>query len=111
MPPIVRQHKMEGICCVGVRALQECELNERYKYPPTPLGLLQQWYVGSIQKDCSLLEGGRRMNEEMNEHESMISEEDFSELWNMWFGLADSPTITEKLRQINHEYNLGLVEE
>jgi hypothetical protein len=51
------------------------------------------------------------MNEEMNEHESMISEEDFSELWNMWFGLADSPTITEKLRQINHEYNLGLVEE
>ena len=53
----------------------------------------------------------QRKRRRMSGHESMISEEDFSELWNMWFGLADSPTITEKLRQINHEYNLGLVEE
>ena len=43
--------------------------------------------------------------------EASILEEDFSELWNMWFGLEDSSTITEKLRQINHKYNLGLVEE
>ena len=47
----------------------------------------------------------------MNRNEQKISEEDFAELWNMWFGLKDVDTITEKLRQINHEYNLGLVEE
>ena len=41
----------------------------------------------------------------------MISEEDFVELWDMWFALEDSFTITERLRQINHKYNLGLVEE
>ena len=40
----------------------------------------------------------------------MISEEDYAELWYMWFGLEDSPTIVEKLREINHKYNLGLVE-
>lgn len=47
----------------------------------------------------------------MNKDEQKISEEDFVELWSMWFGMEDSSTITEKLRQINHEYNLGLVEE
>ena len=46
----------------------------------------------------------------------MIPEEEFAELWDMWFGLngyirADSSTIVEKLRDINHKYNLGLVEE
>jgi hypothetical protein len=41
----------------------------------------------------------------------MIPEDEFAELWDMWFGLADSSTIVEKLRDINHKYNLGLVEE
>jgi len=41
----------------------------------------------------------------------MITEEDFSELWDLWFGKADSDTILHKLREINHKYNLGLVEE
>lgn len=36
--------------------------------------------------------------------------DDFAELWNMWFGLADSTTIVGKLREINHKFNLGLVE-
>jgi len=47
----------------------------------------------------------------MNRDEQKISEEDFAELWSMWFGMVDEIRITEKLRQINHEYNLGLVEE
>ena len=47
----------------------------------------------------------------MNRDEQKISEEDFAVLWRMWFALEDSYTITEKLRQINHDYNLGLVEE
>ena len=36
--------------------------------------------------------------------------DEFAELWNMWFGLADSTTIVGKLREINHRFNLGLVE-
>tara|TARA_B100000287_G_C20208427_1_gene613094 strand:- start:150 stop:359 length:210 start_codon:yes stop_codon:yes gene_type:complete len=36
--------------------------------------------------------------------------DEFAELWNMWFGLADSTTIVGKLREINHKFNLGLVE-
>lgn len=36
--------------------------------------------------------------------------DDFADLWNMWFGLADSTTIVGKLREINHRFNLGLVE-
>jgi len=41
----------------------------------------------------------------------MISEEEFSELWNLWFGLEDSERITELLRFLNHKYNMGLIEE
>tara|TARA_B100000131_G_scaffold300026_1_gene321035 strand:- start:420 stop:566 length:147 start_codon:yes stop_codon:yes gene_type:complete len=40
-------------------------------------------------------------------------EEDFAELWDMWFGskiVADFYGIRNKLREINHKYNLGLVE-
>lgn len=53
-----------------------------------------------------------------------ISEEDFSELWDLWFSVMPflstiNPTknqrilidILYKFRDINHKYNLGLVEE
>ena len=40
--------------------------------------------------------------------EASISEEDFAELWDMWFSKQD---LTYKFRDINHKYNLGLVEE
>jgi hypothetical protein len=55
--------------------------------------------------------------------EASISEEDFSELWDMWFSIMPflstfNPTknqiiidILYKFRDINHKYNLGLVEE
>jgi hypothetical protein len=46
--------------------------------------------------------------------EASISEEDFAELWDMWFskqGLIDYVNLTYKFREINHKYNLGLVEE
>ena len=51
--------------------------------------------------------------EETNGHRALqlIAEEDFEELWDLWFGLADSDTILYKFREINHKYNLGLVEE
>ena len=44
--------------------------------------------------------------------EAGISEEDFAVLWDMWFNkqvFAD--ILTYKFRDINHKYNLGLVEE
>jgi hypothetical protein len=34
--------------------------------------------------------------------------EDFAELWALWFGLADSSTIVQKLNDINDKYDLGL---
>jgi hypothetical protein len=58
----------------------------------------------------------------MNE-EASISEEDFAELWDMWFSIMPflasfDPTrnqiiidIAYKFRDINHKNNLGLVEE
>ncbi len=41
----------------------------------------------------------------------MMNEDEFAELWNAWFSLEDSDVITYKLRELNHKYNLGLVEE
>lgn len=53
--------------------------------------------------------------------EASISEEDFAELWDLWFDIlpivflhVDRKEIidfTYKFRDINHKYNLGLVEE
>ena len=53
--------------------------------------------------------------------EASISEEDFAELWDMWFTIVPFLThtnnlslelidFTYKFRDINHKYNLGLVE-
>jgi len=40
----------------------------------------------------------------------VISQEEFYELWELWFGLEDSERITELLRSLNRKYIMGLVE-